>query len=452
MTKNEEYIVDIVDYGMDGEGIAKIDNMTIFVQGALKNEKCKIHITKVLKNYAYARVVEILEKSSKRAEIDCKTYPRCGGCSLRHISYDETLQTKKQRVQNLVNKMLNESEKITVENTVGMEEPVFYRNKAIYPINQEGKPGIYASRSHTIIPFVECKIQTKISQEIAQYIMENWKDTIYDENTQKGLLRNIMIREGFATNEIMLVLVQNGTSNIIKKENKIELKSFEVEKLLEKFPKIKTIIVNVNTKNTNVVLSNKNIVVYGDGYITDKLCGFKFKISPNSFYQVNPVQTEKLYTLAIEKANLAKDEILCDLYCGIGTIGIIASPKVKKVYGIEIVQEAINDAKENAKINNVDNIEFINGDVETAFEELLKNNTQPNAVIVDPPRKGLDEKTIENICKLKLSKFVYISCNPSTLMRDLQKLQDVYKVCTITPVDNFCYSSHIETVTYLELK
>ncbi len=233
---------------------------------------------------------------------------------------------------------------------------------------------------------------------------------------------------------------------------KTELKSINIEELLEKFPKIKTVVVNVNTKDTNVILSKKNIIIYGKGYITDELCGFKFNISANSFYQVNPMQTEKLYNLAIEKARLTNDDILCDLYCGIGTIGIIASKKVKKVYGIEIVKEAIEDAKENARINNIDNIEFINGDVESAFEQLLKNKINPNAVIVDPPRKGLDEKTIVNICKLKLKKFVYISCNPATLMRDLQKLQATYNICTITPVDNFCYSSHIECITVMTLK
>ncbi len=461
MTKNDEYVVDIIDYGMDGEGIAKIDNIIVFVQGALKNERCKIHITKVLKNYAYAKVNEIIKPSSKRAKIDCKTYPRCGGCLLRHISYDETLKIKKIRVQNLANKMLKNVDTIKVEDAIGMDTPLFYRNKAIYPINKNGKAGIYAKRSHEVIPFEECKIQTKVSQDIAKYIMQNWKDTIYDESTQKGLLRNIMVREGFETNEIMVVLVQNGDRNIINKAEsmsicndvcKTELKSINIEELLEKFPKIETVVVNVNTEDTNVILSKKNIIIYGKGYITDELCGFKFNISANSFYQVNPMQTEKLYNLAIEKARLTNDDILCDLYCGIGTIGIIASKKVKKVYGIEIVKEAIEDAKENARINNIDNIEFINGDVESAFEQLLKNKINPNAVIVDPPRKGLDEKTIVNICKLKLKKFVYISCNPATLMRDLQKLQATYNICTITPVDNFCYSSHIECITVMTLK
>ncbi len=436
--KNEEYVVKIADYGTDGEGIAKINDFTVFVAGALKNEKCKIHITKVLSSYAYAKIVEILEKSEHRVQSDCKTYPKCGGCSLRHIDYKETLQIKRQKVQNLVNKMLND--KIIVDETVGMDKPVFYRNKAIYPISKTKMPGIFAARSHDVIEFEECKIQTINSQKIAKFILEKWNDTIYDEKTGKGLLRNIMIREGFATNEIMIVLVQNGE------------KKYDASNLVKEFPNIKTVVVNVNTKNTNVVLANKNIICYGDGFIYDKLGDYTFKISPNSFYQVNPKQTEKLYNLAVEKANLKADDILCDLYCGIGTIGIFASNFVKKVYGIEIVESAVKDANENAKLNNVNNIEFILGDTEKAFDSLLKNDIKPTVVIVDPPRKGLDDTTIENLCKLKLDRVVYVSCNPATLVRDLAKMEEIYIVKSITPVDNFCYSSHVESVAVLELK
>lgn len=436
--KNEEYIVEIVDYGTDGEGIAKINDFTVFVAGALKNEKCKIHITKVLSSYAYAKIVEILEKSEHRVQSDCKTYQRCGGCSLRHIDYQETLQIKRQKVQNLVNKMLND--KIIVDETVGMDKPVFYRNKAIYPISKTKMPGIFAARSHEVIEFEECKIQTINSQKIAKFILKNWNDSIYDEKTGKGLLRNIMIREGFATNEIMVVLVQNGE------------KKYDADKLVKEFPNIKTVVVNVNTKNTNVVLANKNIICYGEGFIYDKLGDYTFKISPNSFYQINPKQTEKLYNLAIEKAELKQDDILADLYCGIGTIGIFASKFVKKVYGIEIVESAIRDANENAKLNNVDNIEFIQGDTEEAFDSLLKNNVKPTVVIVDPPRKGLDDKTIENLKKLKLDRLVYVSCNPATLVRDLAKFEESYKIKSITPVDNFCYSAHVECIAVLEQK
>ena len=443
--KNDELIIDVIDYGANGEGIAKINGYTIFVMGALKGEKCKIHILKVLKTHAFAKVIQIIEKSSKRVEPDCSTFNKCGGCDLRHIAYGETLKIKQEKVQNLVNKMLKN--KVKVNETVGMENPTFYRNKAIYPVTQDKKVGIFAKRSHNIIPINECKIQTKISQEISKYILDNWKDSIYDEETGKGLLRNIMVREGFKTDEIMLVLVQNGEKNVFETNSKLK-----IENVIKEFPKIKTIVINVNTEKTNVVLSRKNIIIYGDGTITDRLGDYEFKISPNSFYQVNPIQTEKLYNLAIEGAKLKKDDILCDLYCGIGTIGIFASKYVKKVYGVEIVEEAIKDAKQNAEINNVDNIEFIQGDVEVAFNKMLDNGVKPSVVIVDPPRKGLDSKTVQNLCNLKLDRLVYVSCNPATLMRDLQVLEDAYKIDSITPVDNFCYSSHIECVAVLEIK
>ena len=434
--KNNEYIVNIIDYGSSGEGIAKIDGYTIFVIGALKGERCKIHITKALSTHGFAKVIEIINKSPERIDSDCKTSNRCGGCSLRHISYKETLKIKKEKVQNLVDKMLKT--KIKVEDVIGMDEPLFYRNKAIYPISKEKEVGVFANRSHNIIPIKECKIQTKLSQEIAKYILNNWKETIYDEKTGKGLLRNIMIKEGFSTNEIMCVLVQNGN------------KKYDCTELVQRFPNIKTVVININTKNTNVVLSDKNIIVYGNGYINDKLGEYTFKISPNSFYQVNPIQTERIYNLAIEKAQLKKEDILCDLYCGIGTIGIFASKYVSKVYGIEIVKEAFEDAKENARINEIRNIDFILGDVEEAFDKLLKSNIKPNVVFIDPPRKGLDNNTIKNLMNLKLERLIYVSCNPATLMRDLQKLEEVYSIKSITPVDNFCYSSHVEVITVLE--
>ena len=438
MKKNEEYEVEIIDTGFKGEGIAKIDGIAVFVPNVLKGEKAKIKILKVTSKCAYGKLIELIKCFKNRHECDCETYSKCGGCSLRHIDYKETLQIKRQKVQNLVNKMLND--KIIVDETVGMDKPVFYRNKAIYPISQNKMPGIFAARSHDVIEFEECKIQTINSQKIAKFILKNWNNSIYDEKTGKGLLRNIMIREGFATNEIMVVLVQNGD------------KKYDASNLVKEFPNIKTVVVNVNTKNTNVVLANKNIICYGEGFIYDKLGDYTFKISPNSFYQVNPKQTEKLYNLAVEKANLKADDILCDLYCGIGTIGIFASKYVKKVYGIEIVESAVKDANENAKLNNVNNIEFILGDTEKAFDSLLKNDIKPTVVIVDPPRKGLDDTTIENLCNLKLDRVVYVSCNPATLVRDLAKMEDIYIVKSITPVDNFCYSSHVESVAVLELK
>lgn len=450
VVKNEKYIVDIIDNGFEGEGIAKIDGLTIFVPGSIKGEKCEILIVKVLSSHAYGKIVNIIEESKNRKESDCATYKRCGGCSLRHMTYESTLKLKRKIVKNLVNKGLKE--KIEVLETIGMENPYNYRNKAQYPVglNSDGQPevGVFAQRTHTIIPIQTCLIQTEISQKIAKTIIDFVKEKniqVYNEENQKGLLRHIVIKVGKYTNQVMCILVLN--------DSKFEQEKELVKLLCEKYPEIKTIVKNINNKNTNVILGKENINLYGDGYIEDKLGEYIFKISPMSFYQVNPIQAEILYTTAINQANLDKKDILFDLYCGIGTIGIFASKYVNKVYGIEIVPQAIEDAKENAKINDVKNIEFICGDVEVAFDELInKEKIIPSAIIVDPPRKGLDNKTIENISRIKPEKLVYISCNPATMVRDLAKLEDIYNIKTIQPVDMFPWTNGVESITILELK
>ena len=442
--KNKEYIVDIIDYGFQGEGIAKIDNFTIFIPGVLKGEKVKILIVKVLSSHAFGKALEILQKSDKRQDIDCKTYKRCGGCSMRHIKYQETLNIKQNAVQSLVNKTLKN--KIHVKETIGMEKPFYYRNKAQYPfgVNKENEPviGVFANRTHTVIPIENCLIQDKISQQIAKTILEFLKEnkiSIYNELTQKGLFRHIVIKNGKKSNEVMCILVINGRQ--IPNEKDL------VELLTRKYSNIKTIIKNVNTKNTNVILGTENINIYGNGHITDKLGDYTFNISPLSFYQVNPIQAEKLYNIGVQAAEITKNDIVFDLYCGIGTISIFMAKYAKKVYGIEIINQAINDAKENAKINDINNIEFICGDTEKVNKKII-----PNVVMVDPPRKGLDDNTINNILKIRPKKFIYISCNPATLVRDLSKLEEIYQIKQIQPVDMFPYTSHIETVTVLTLK
>ena len=450
VVKNEKYVVDIIDNGFEGEGIAKIDGLTVFVPGSIKGEKCEILIVKVLASHAYGKIVNIIKKSENRKESDCATYKRCGGCSLRHMTYEHTLKLKRQVVQNLVNKGLKE--KVEVLETIGMENPYNYRNKAQYPVglNSDGQPevGVFAQRTHTIIPIQTCLIQTEISQKIAKTIIDFVKEKniqVYDEENQKGLLRHIVIKVGKYTNQVMCILVLN--------DSKFDQEQELVKLLCEKYPEIKTIVKNINNKNTNVILGKENINLYGNGYIEDKLGEYIFKISPMSFYQVNPVQAEILYTTAINQADLDKNDILFDLYCGIGTIGISASKYVNKVYGIEIVPQAIEDAKENAKINDVKNIEFICGDVEVAFDELInKEKIVPSAIIVDPPRKGLDNKTVENIAKIKPAKLVYISCNPATMVRDLAKLEEIYNIKTIQPVDMFPWTNGVESITILEIE
>ena len=451
MKKNEEYIVNIIDNGYEGEGIAKVDDFTIFIPGAIKGEKVKIVIVKVKSSYAYGKVLDILEKSDDREDyIDCETYKRCGGCNLRHINYNKTLELKKNIVQNLVNKNLKS--KVQVKNTIGMENPFNYRNKAQYPvgINKEGNPiiGVFANRTHEVVEIKECMIQSKQSEEIAKYICEYAKQnniSVYNEETGKGLLRHIVIKVGIKTNEIMCILVING--------KKISNEEDLVKELIERYPNVKTIVKNINMENTNVILGKENINIYGDGYIYDELGDYTFKISPLSFYQINSIQTEKLYNLALEKAELTGKEVIFDLYCGIGTIGIFMSNKAKEVYGIEIVEQAIEDAKENCKINNITNAKYYVGDTEKLLTALIDvKNIIPDVVVIDPPRKGLDNTTIQNIKKIKARKVIYISCNPATLVRDLSHLEKEYEIKEIQPVDMFPFSHHVECIVLLSFK
>ena len=448
--KNEKYVVEILDNGFEGEGITKINGFTVFAQGALKGEKVEILILKVLTSYAFAKITNIIKKSEHRVEVDCSTFKRCGGCSLRHIDYDYTLEIKRNAVQSLVSKTLKSE--IKVLDTLGMENPFFYRNKAQYPVgfDKEGKQcfGIFANRSHDIIQIDKCFIQNEKSQEIAKYIFDLWiknKLSIYNENTRNGLLRHIVIKNGLKTGQFMCVLVINGQS--FSKENVI------VNEIINKFPMIETVVVNINTDNTNVIMGKSNRVLYGNGYIEDKLGDFKFKISPLSFYQVNPIQAEKLYNIAVESTNISSEDVVFDLYCGIGTISLFMAKYAKKVYGIEIVEQAVEDAIENAKMNNINNTEFIVGDVEKILDNLINvKKIIPDIIMVDPPRKGLDNVSIQNILGIKPRKLIYISCNPATLVRDLKELEQFYDITTTKPVDMFPFTNHVECCAVLELK
>ena len=453
LQKNQEYIVDIIDNGFEGEGIAKIDGFTIFIPGAIKGEKVRILIVKVLSSHAFGKLLEILEASKYRQEADCSTYKRCGGCNLRHIKYEETLKMKQNAVQSLVNKTLkNIKNKLQVQETIGMDNPYHYRNKAQYPVgvDKNGEPviGVFANRTHEVIPIEKCLIQNPKSEEIAKFILNFIKKehiSVYNEETRKGLFRHIVIKVGIKTGEIMCILVINGKT--IPKEEIL------IKNLVENFPQIKTIVKNINTKNTNVILGQDNINVYGDGHIEDILGEYKFKISPLSFYQVNPIQAEKLYELGVKMAEISKEDTVFDLYCGIGTISIFMAKYAKKVYGVEIVEDAIKDAKENAKLNNVTNTEFFAGDTEIVLDELInQKKVIPDIVMFDPPRKGLAKNSINNILNIKPKKIVYISCNPATLVRDLAEFESLYEVKSIVPVDMFPFTSHVECVAVLSLK
>lgn len=454
--KNKIHVVDIIDQGYLGEGIAKINGYTIFIPNAIKGEKCKILILKTTTSHAFGKLLEVINPSDERLETDCATYKRCGGCNLRHMKYDATLELKSNIVQNLINKNLKS--KITINSTIGMNNPYHYRNKAQYPIGYDSEgniiTGVFANRTHEIIPMVECKIQHPISEKIAKLIVKFLKEnniSAYEEKTGNGIFRHVVIKIGRVSKEVMCVLVIN--------EERFDKEQELVEYLINNFKKenseyiIKTVVKNINTKNTNVILGNKNIVLYGDGYIYDKLGEYNFKISPMSFYQTNPIQTEVLYKKAIESANLQKDDTVLDLYCGIGTIGIFTSKFVKNVYGIEIVEQAIQDAEENAKLNKINNIKFICGDVEYALTKLLnEEKVIPTVIFVDPPRRGLDKTTIQNILELETKKLIYISCNPATMVRDLKLLEEKYSVKEIQPVDMFPFTSHVECVSVLKLK
>lgn len=448
--KNQEYIVDVMDNGFQGEGISKIDGMTIFIPNAIKGEKVKIKILKVTSSLAYAKIIEIIEKSSYRIEADCNTFFRCGGCNLRHINYDYTLEIKKNAVESTLRKALGRD--IKIANVLKMDRPYNYRNKLQYPvgIDNNGNPvmGVYAERTHSIISTKECSIQDSLSQKIANDIFEFIKNnniSVYNEKALKGSIRHIVIRIGKKTNEVMVTLVSN-TENI-NKENEL------VECITSKYSEIKTIVKNINSKNTNVILGQENKVLYGDGYIYDYLEEFKFKISPMSFYQVNPIQTEKLYSKAVEYAELTGEETVFDLYCGIGTIGIFASPRIKKLYGIETIPQAIEDAKQNAKLNNIENAEFFVGDVEKTLPEFIRErNITPDVVFVDPPRKGCDKTALETLMQIKPKRIAYVSCNPATLARDLKILEEVYDLKEVSICDMFPYTHHVESVVKLILK
>ena len=447
--KNKEYVVDIVDNGFEGEGIAKIDGFTIFIPNAIKGEKIKILIVKVLSSHAFGKIIEILEKSEHRVDEECTTYKRCGGCNLRHIDYEETLNMKQRAVQNLVNKSLKN--KVEVKPTWGMGNPYHYRNKLQYPIgidkNGNAIVGVFANRTHEIIPVENCLIQESQANKIAKYLTElinKYKISVYNETTQKGLVRHVVIKTGFRSREVMVIIVINGDKLPFEKEISNQLQ--------EKYEEIKSIVININNKNTNVILGEKNINILGDGYIKDYLGEYCFKISPLSFYQVNPVQAEALYNIAIENVNITPDDVVFDLYCGIGTISLFAAKYAKKVYGIEIVEQAIEDAKENAKMNNIQNTEFIAGDAEVLLTDLIENKKIiPDVVIVDPPRRGLDNTTINNILKIHPKRVAYVSCNHATLVRDLSLLEEKYEIKMIQPVDMFPFTSHCEVVTVLEL-
>jgi len=447
--KNRNYIVDITGLSSEGLGVARIEGFTVFVEGALPKEQAEIKIVKVLKNYAFGKLLRTLKTAACRIEPSCGVVKRCGGCQLQHMSYEAQLQYKTQQVKDALERIggLNG---VAVHDTIGMEDPWRYRNKAQFPVGMDGDVmiGFYANRSHEIIDTPQCSIQDAVNDNVIQTVREFIKKydiSVYDENTGKGIIRHIVTRKGFKTGEVMVCIVINGDS--------LPCGKALVEMLRARTDGLKSVVVNINKKKTNVILGERNIVIFGEEAIYDYIGEFKFRISPLSFFQVNPVQTEVLYGKALEYADLKGDETVFDAYCGIGTISLFLSRKAKKVYGIEIVPQAINNAKENARLNGVKNVEFLVGESEIVIPELYRKGIKADVIVVDPPRKGCDEKLLEVITEMSPEKVVYVSCNPATLARDLKYLSERgYEVREVQPVDMFPQTSHVETVVLMSKK
>ena len=449
--KNKEYIFDIISQGYEGEGIAKIDNKyPIFIEGALKGEKVKVRIVKVNKNFAYGKLIEVLEASEERVNPPCAIYKRCGGCKLQHASYKAQLDFKWDRVKDCVSK-IGKLDPSIVKYPLGMDEPWRYRNKVQLPIgliNGEVKIGFFAPRSHDIIDMESCLIQDEIGDKVVKLTRE-WIEkfnirpyNVDGEYDEKGVVRHIMIRRGFTTNEVMVVLVTNG--------EKLPHKEEFVDLMVKNIPGIKSVIQNINSKKTNVILGLESKTLWGEDTISDYIGDFRFNISPLSFFQVNPTQTEVLYGKALEYANLTGNEEVFDAYCGTGTITLFLSQKAKKVYGVEIIPQAIDNAWINAKENKVENVEFFVGESEVVIPDLINNGVKADVVVVDPPRKGCDKKLLDAITNIDAKKIVYVSCDPSTLGRDLAILEENgYKTLEVQPVDMFPNTSHVENVAKL---
>lgn len=450
--KNKDYEIYIDGFGSMGEGIGKIDNFTVFVKGAVKGEKVKAKITKVNKNFAFARVMEIIEKSQDRVDPICPAYKRCGGCQMQHLSYEAQLEFKKQKVVDCIERIGKiKMDSVTVQDTIGMEPPYYYRNKVQLPVGEkdgEIQIGFYAERSHEIININKCYIQFEAANEIIKLVkewMNKFKIQGYDEETGNGTLRHIMIRKGFRTEQIMLVLVTVNEALPYKKEL--------IESITQNIDGITGIIQNINRKKTNVILGEKEITLWGDKEIQDYIGEFKFNISSKSFFQVNPVQTEKLYAAALKYAGLTGNEVVFDAYCGTGTISLFLSQNAKMVYGVEIIPEAIENAKINADQNKVTNAEFIVGKSEEEIPKLIERGVKPEVVVVDPPRKGCEKVLLESIANAGPRTIVYVSCDPATLARDLGILSELgYEVKEVQPVDMFPETGHVETVVGMRRK
>ncbi len=453
LEKGKIYKFEIIDVGINFEGIAKAeDGHTVFIPGTLKGEMVNAKIIKVNKSYALGEVKEYITKSQNRLEEDCKSYSLCGGCAARHMDYDTTLDIKLANAINTLNKQDVDVSKIG--SIYGMGKPYYYRNKLQYPVrcvNGKTVMGMFIKSTHDIVENKECLIQDKITHDVAHNLFKLINDNKfigYNEKSGAGDIRNIMVRRGTHTDEIMCVVVINNK----KLTNDSRWKNV-IEKITEEYKDICSFVLNINEQNTNVILSNDNVCIYGKEYITDKIGEYTFKITADSFFQVNTIQAEVLYSVLKEKLELEQDKNLLELYSGVGSIGIFLSDGVKDVYSVEIVESATEAAKENARINNITNIINVNGDATKETLRLVNEGKFFDYIVVDPPRKGLDLEGIELILKLKPNKIGYVSCNVATLARDLNLLcTENYEIRSIDLVDMFPWTHHVECVAVLTLK
>ena len=436
--------VEIIDLNHMGQGVAKIDNFVVFVSGAITGDTVEIEITETKKNYAVGQIINIVKPSKFRIEPPCKYYEQCGGCQLMHMDYNEQLRYKKTRVINELNRADIHFEESIVQDTIGMEDPYRYRNKTAFSVTERNNKiqiGPYEQGTYNTVDINSCMLQSKEADnavEAFKNLMTKYGIKPYNKKTKQGTIRNIVIRNN-RKDELMLIIVTT-TENFPGKDNLVK----DITSLV---PSIRTVVQNINDKDTNLILGRKNITLYGEGTITDTIDDLIFTISPETFFQINPAQTEKLYQTAIQYADIDKDDICFDIYCGIGTISLMAAKKAKKVYGVEIVEQSIINARENADKNNINNTEFFAGKAEVIVPKLYKQNIKADIVIVDPPRKGCEKEVIDTIISMSPKKVVYVSCNPSTLARDVKLLENSgYKLEKVQPVDQFPWTVHVESI------